>query len=418
MELLNSHNNRISDNKIASLEEGIRLWDSSDNYVEKNQINTSSYGVRLRTANNNDIVYNTFSGNTEAINFWQQGTTNRISNNKIADGNDGLSVIGNNTIDRNILTGNSGIAIKVDSQTTVTNNVVSNNAIGIVVSSGNNILKNNTMTNNEYNLFFPELHSNYWRLDNVQVIVNDIDESNTLDGKTVYYWVNKQDETVPPNAGYIILVNCNNITVQNQNIKSNKEGIILLNTNNSIVFRNTVTENTIGLGIFRSSKNTISENIIKNNTVGIRIGDSKFNTITLNNITLNNEWGIDFKGSQTNNTIYCNNFIDNGGGSILQISIDKLYGRGLGNFWDNGTIGNYWSDYLSRYPNATKIGETSVGNTAFYINENNIDYCPLLETITIPEFPSWTILPALIMTMLVAIMYRKKLRRTRSQQSQ
>jgi hypothetical protein len=37
---------------------------------------------------------------------------------------------------------------------------------------------------------------------------------------------------------------------------------------------------------------------------------------------------------------------------------------------------NYWSDYQTRYPNASEIGDTGVGDTPYVINENNIDYKP------------------------------------------
>jgi parallel beta-helix repeat protein len=263
--------------------------------------------------------------------------------------------------------------------------------------------------NNAYNLFVSGIHKSYWRTDYVRVLVNDIDSSNTINGHPVYYWVSKKHERIPADAGYVMLVNCDNITVQNQNICSNGEGIVLLNTTNSRVFGNTVSDSVIGIGVFLSKHNMILENFIRNNDDGMRIGDSVNNTITFNNITLNNVWAINFKGSQTNNTIYYNNFIDNGSGN-LQISIDKMAGLGLGNFWDNGTIGNYWSDYLQRYPNAsTKSSDTLVGNTPFYINENNIDSYPLMEPLTIPEFPSWMILPLLLAVTLIAVTCKHKL---------
>jgi len=88
-------------------------------------------------------------------------------------------------------------------------------------------------------------------------------------------------------------------------------------------------------------------------------------------------------------------------------------------FWDNGTVGNYWSDYLTRYPNASEIDSTGIGNTPYVIDKNNIDHYPLLRAIpiplaspsasiaptptaTIPEFPSWIILPLLVVSLVVS----------------
>ncbi len=56
---------------------------------------------------------------------------------------------------------------------------------------------------------------------------------------------------------------------------------------------------------------------------------------------------------------------------------------GPANTWDDGKEGNYWSDYYTRYPNASEIGGTGIGNTPYVINENNIDHKPLLAPIQI-----------------------------------
>ncbi len=49
--------------------------------------------------------------------------------------------------------------------------------------------------------------------------------------------------------------------------------------------------------------------------------------------------------------------------------------------WDNGAKsgGNYWSDYLTKYPNAAQAGSSGFGNTAYVINANNKDNFPLMS---------------------------------------
>jgi hypothetical protein len=86
-----------------------------------------------------------------------------------------------------------------------------------------------------------------------------------------------------------------------------------------------------------------------------------------------------------------------------------------GNMWDNGIIGNYWSDYTTRYPNATEIADSGIGDTPFQLSANNTDRYPIMETAVIPEFPSWTLLPLLITATLTAVFYKKRL--TKSRQS-
>jgi hypothetical protein len=53
--------------------------------------------------------------------------------------------------------------------------------------------------------------------------------------------------------------------------------------------------------------------------------------------------------------------------------------------WDNGSIGNYWGDYLTKYPNASEIGNTGIGNISYVINPTNIDFHPLMYPISAPQ---------------------------------
>jgi hypothetical protein len=74
------------------------------------------------------------------------------------------------------------------------------------------------------------------------------------------------------------------------------------------------------------------------------------------------------------------------------------------NTWDNGEEGNYWSNYLVRYPNATEANGSNVWDTPYIINKSNQDNYPL-----VPEFSSLLVLPLfMIATLLVVIAYRRK----------
>ena len=44
---------------------------------------------------------------------------------------------------------------------------------------------------------------------------NDVDSSNLVDGKPIYYWRYERDKIIPFYAGCVILYNCRNITVTN-----------------------------------------------------------------------------------------------------------------------------------------------------------------------------------------------------------
>jgi parallel beta-helix repeat protein len=464
--------------------------------------------------------------------------------NIVIDGG-GYSLIGN---------GNStGIFILNRNGITVRNMKISNFRYGIRLiaeqymgmTSSNNNLSGNSLTNNEYGIYISSSSNNVLR-NNIMnnntrnfgvqgEYAQDVDVSNTVDGKPIIYWINQQDRTVPADAGYVALVNCTHITVQNLNLANNGHGILLFSTTdstitknhitntgngiyiyesssniisgnnlanngdgirgqassnnnissnnitnnengiyftgaltNNIISRNHITANTVdgmnlwgstntdveqntianntenginffdsrsnrvvgntitgnGNGIkfwFDASNNSVSDNYIANNAIGILVDDSFDNRIIGNMITENSDWGMQLTGSQNNNVIYHNSFINNNAKEEgLQVSIPayRQIGEpwdwlpGHGNVWDNGTAGNYWSDYITRYPNASEIGSSEIGDTQFYINENNFDRYPLMEPVSIPEFPSWTPIIFALTTFTVALaICKQKLRK-------
>jgi hypothetical protein len=111
-------------------------------------------------------------------------------------------------------------------------------------------------------------------------------------------------------------------------------------------------------------------------------------------ITNNTDWGIQLKSvsdqymSSINNIIIHNNFINNQQGDGLDVSIPAMwvlhggYVSGVGNIWDDGHEGNYWSDYKTRYPDASEVPGAGIWDQAWEINENNIDHCPLISPYT------------------------------------
>ncbi len=86
-----------------------------------------------------------------------------------------------------------------------------------------------------------------------------------------------------------------------------------------------------------SSNNIIEDNNASNNSNGMFIFDGNNNTVTENTASCNLGFGIKLTNCQKN-TIFKNNFDRN-----YKIN---AYDDG-GNHWDNGTIGNYYSDFNS-----------------------------------------------------------------------
>jgi len=442
----------------------------------------------------------TLQGNGTLTGIWLQAENNvEIKNLHIRNFNHGIqftygmSMDGctDITLSGNTITDNEyGITFWIFSGSNyLLGNTIANNTYGIYIGhSPNNVFRNNQLTNNKYNFWVSSETS-------VQMThyINDIDESNTINGKPIIYWVNEQGKTVPSDAGYVALVNCTNITVQNLALTNNSQGILLVATNNSLITRNHITNNNYGIVLFApyeqcigntikennvtanikdgihswnsentiitgnsitnnqengiifydsrgatisgnsitankengiklwgydSSDNTVSGNHIENNENGITLDTAFNNKITGNIITSNRGWGIilSYNGFPpfSNNTIYHNDFVNN---QQAVYTVDELLPPlpdmdPATDNWDNGTEGNYWSNY-----NGTDTDGDGIGDTPYVINENNRDNYPLMEPTVIPEFPSWIILPLLLIATALIIICKQKLHKTPNQQS-
>jgi hypothetical protein len=133
------------------------------------------------------------------------------------------------------------------------------------------------------------------------------------------------------------------------------------------------------------SSNCIITNVKTNHDVRI-FGD--YNIVTLSDISLDMWSGhnnliienvihnVYLASYCSSNTFSQNNFLS-----------DKIPERitHTAHFWDNGSVGNYWSDYLTKYPNASEIGNSGIGDVPYFIDEDNIDRFPLIHPWGSPE---------------------------------
>lgn len=169
---------------------------------------------------------------------------------------------------------------------------------------------------------------------------------------------------------------CNQTTILGNNFTNNLDyGIYVLRSNNSNIFGNNLDGNgQSGIQVEESFNNNFHENNITANGSGVGIGSSGNNTIFRNTIARNG-YAFSFNGA-SRNIVWGNNVVDNG---------NQVYVWYSSNAWDNGSIGNYWSDYLTRYPNASEMGSTGIGDTLYVIDSINIDRYPLMNQVDIPS---------------------------------
>ena len=178
----------------------------------------------------------------------------------------------------------AGISVESDNNF-IKNNIVSNYRYGIYLdSSTNNTLTYNTMSGNTYNFGV------YGR--NLTHYIHNIDTTNLVDEKTVYYWVDRQDQQIPNDAGFVGIINCTNIVVNDLTLSNNDYGVLLAFSKNSRIENVTVSSNDDGIYLFSSSNNSITNNIVSNNRGGGIYLSSSSNSTIMDNTVSNNVKGI------------------------------------------------------------------------------------------------------------------------------
>jgi parallel beta-helix repeat protein len=138
------------------------------------------------------------------------------------------------------------------------------------------------------------------------------------------------------------LLEVTNVTIRNARIKSCFHGIQLFNSSNNIVTGNSIIGSSYeGVGVYYSSGNVITSNSMTDNQIGIAFYDS------------------------SNNLIVNNSFVSN---------TRQAYAESSLNYWDNGSKGNYWSDY-----EGTDLNQDGIGDASYIIDVNSQDRYPLMK---------------------------------------
>jgi parallel beta-helix repeat protein len=164
-------------------------------------------------------------------------------------------------------------------------------------------------------------------------------------------------------------------TIVGNTVTNSGHGIVVGPVSDSNLISQNYIANSFWSGIYcytLSDYNTIVGNTVTttnaNDYGGINLlFSSNDNTVLGNNITMN--WlGIEIWQQSSGNQIYCNNFVNN----TYQVWCSNSDGTFPPNVWDDGSRGNYWSDYAGSDKNGDGIGEIP-----YVINSNNVDHYPL-----------------------------------------
>ena len=322
---------------IRSFTYGVDLEHSTDNKIVGNWITRCVYGIMSQYSPRNTIINNIVTNDAVNENWWD------------------------------------GIFATYSDGSTLNNNTIANfYKWGLYIGSSTGIILRNN-----------QIDGNRWNFAVTDKFIHDIDSSNTVDGKPIYYLVKQQDTQVPANAGYVAIVNSTNITVRNLNLTNNGQGVVLVNSKNCLVENSVITKmGYYAIQIVDADDNTISNNDITDNRppyfgAGIAVQRYSTGNIIRNNLIKNNELGILFYNSD-DNKIYHNNFV----GNAVQASSD-----GSKNTWDNGYPfgGNYWSNHVDSDnksgSNQDKPGRDGIGDNPYIIDKTNRDEYPFMSMV-------------------------------------
>lgn len=190
---------------------------------------------------------------------------------------------------------------------------------------------------------------------------NDIDGSNTVDGKPVCYWVNQQNKIVPSGCGYVALIGCTGIIVQNLTLAKNGQGVLLISTRDSTISQNTITGNGYGVWADNSSSHItiVGNNITGNINSGISFTGLNNNDVTNNSITINGQNGVHLSDSQSV-TIFGNT-----------ISANRINGINLDNNSDITISENYIANHIQDAGTGIWFAQTSNGSIYRNALKNN-----------------------------------------------
>ena len=388
---------------------GIQLSGRHNVTVENIDVEGFYYGIWINSSSSTTLTRNKITANVAYSIYIERSSDNIILENEVKNNDE------------------YGLELHFSTSNNIAgNNITDNGSDGIYLSGcSSTSLRNNLLANNTHNLII-------WGSE-LSHFLSNIDTSNTVDGKPIYYLANEHDRIIDeqtcPNIGYLAIVNSTNMVVQNLNVANNGEGVLLAYTNDSTVQNVTATMNLNGISLvhscdnvitgnnitdngtdisltFSSTNNRITENsltaggyraisirsshnnIIEGNRIdnrkyrstgyaeGIGIEESSNITIIGNHMTECKHAAISFSSYSRGNRIFHNNFINNS---------MQIVGTCSETVWDNGypSGGNYWSDYsgsdLCRGPNQNITSSDGIGDSPYEIDGASYDRYPLMK---------------------------------------
>lgn len=255
----------------------------------------------------------------------------------------------------------------------------------------------------------------YWKYDFERRFIKDhtITESNTVDGRPILFLKGAEDRTIDDEWGQVILYDCSGIDLVNLSLEGTGTNVFIVYCDNVSVTGSSIKSPVFrGITAWHSDNITISNCTMMGTTNAVQaeycisitvVGNKMFNTtssalrvnrcdpvLVHDNLIINSTgqgilhyWGSNVtiiynqvEGCQgfglelrynEGGLVHHNNFIENNKGDDGRTLWPQCLNYNRDSQWDDGSEGNYWSDYRDRYPAAHQVGRT--WNTSYNVSQ-------------------------------------------------
>lgn len=252
-----AHNNRILSVRLENDSSGIDVRKTNGAVVSDNVIaGFSSTALEVSSSSNTRVTGNAVgSGNGTGISD-SSGYKDTFEDNVVTGSSFGMSVSGNACTVRNNRIGASqwdGFSLRG-----IVNSVVSGNAV-----SGSGRTNFETVSSD--------------------MASNTIDQSNTVEGKPIYYLKNVTGRTFDATSdiGAFYCISCDDVTIRDVTLADHGSRVFFWHTNHSRIENVSSADGTVEVWFYYSSYNTVEKNSIAGLTLYL---SSDFNSVFSNNV--------------------------------------------------------------------------------------------------------------------------------------
>ena len=242
-----------------------------------------------------------------------------------------------------------GIGVDIDAPEVEVTGFTLQNGLGIMISSfyensGNNSIYDNIFKSNDDFLFMGGmtiLNTSYNNIFDNSFIncglmiggsYHNSVNNNIINGKPLEYYESTSNKVIE-DAGQVILIECQNITLENLELNNSFINLQFIDCFNCKILNSSFSNNGIAGLFINSDKNIFSGNIFSNNYWGLSFGLCKENKITKNSFQ-NNGFSLLFVNSSCNEITYNNfkyKFRDGINHNIMSTESNNKWFR---NFWN------------------------------------------------------------------------------------